>query len=281
LRNTLKVLNLLTCYNLSVKICKPYMKKALFCLFTLITGSFLISSLNSCVSTKTLTYFNNITKDTTENIQLQALETKISKNDVLQITISTLDPATTAILNAANTASTAGTLGGLLVDETGIIKLPLIGAVKAEGLTKRQLATTITNELLDKQLAKDPIVSVRIINFKVTVLGEVARPGVIPVPNEKITLPEALGAAGDLTIYGKRNNVLLVRTVDGKRIEKRFSLNNDQLFDKDIYNLQNQDIVYVEPNKARALSSDITTQLLPIAVSVVSLLLVLYVQFKH
>jgi len=257
------------------------MKKALFYLFTLIAGFILIINLNSCVSTKDLTYFNNITRDTTQNIQLQALETIISKNDVLQITISTLDPATTALLNAANTASTAGTLGGYLVDEAGIIKLPLIGAVKAEGLTKRELATTITNELLDKKLAQDPIVSVRIVNFKVTVLGEVARPGVIPVPNEKITLPEALGAAGDLTIYGKRNNVLLVRTVNGKRIEKRFSLNNDQLFDKDIYNLQNQDIIYVEPNKARAATADITTQLLPVAISVISLLLVLYVQFKH
>ncbi len=257
------------------------MKKTFFCLCTIILGFILISSLNSCVSTKDLTYFNNVTKDTTEKIQLQALETIISKNDILQINFSTLDPATTTILNAANSIGSSGATNGYLVDEAGIIKLPLIGALKAEGFTKRQLASTITEELLSKKLALDPIVTVRIVNYKVTILGEVNHPGVIPVPNERITLPEAIGEAGDLTIYGKRNNVLLIREVDGKRIYKRFSLNNDQLFNKDIYNLQNQDIIYVEPNKARASASDITTQLLPVGISIVSLLLIIYSQFKH
>jgi polysaccharide export outer membrane protein len=262
------------------------MKKTIFCLLTLVLGFLFIGSLNSCVSTKDLAYFNNIPRDTTLKTQPQLLETVISKNDVLQITFSTLDAVTTATLNAAGAlsvagGSTPGVTGGYLVDETGIIKLPEIGALKAGGLTKRELDTLITNELLRKKLALDPIVTVRIVNYKVTVLGEVNRPGVIPVPNEKITLPEALGAAGDLTIYGKRNNVLLIRETNEGRVIKRFSLNNDQLFNKDIYNLQNQDIIYVEPNKARALSSDATTQLLPIGVSLVSLIIIIYSQFKR
>ena len=262
------------------------MRRAIIYLLTLILGFIFLNSLNSCVSTKDLAYFNNIKKDSIAQIQLQSIETIISKNDVLQINISTLDPVTTAIFNSTGTvnagvSSTSGVTGGYLVDETGVVKIPLIGTIKAAGLTKRELAGKITDNILSKKLAIDPIVTVRIINYKITVLGEVARPGVITVPNEKITLPEALGQAGDLTIYGKRDNVLLIREVGGVRTMKRINLNNDNLFNKDVYNLQNEDIIYVEPNKSRALSSDFTTQLLPIGVSLVSLIIIIYTQFKH
>ena len=262
------------------------MRRAIIYLLSLILGFIFLSSLDSCVSTKDLAYFGNIKKDSIAKIQLQSIETIISKNDVLQINISTLDPNTTVIFNStgavnAGVSSTSGVTGGYLVDETGVVKIPLIGTVTAAGLTKRELAGKITDEILEKKLAIDPIVTVRIINYKITVLGEVARPGVIAVPNEKITLPEALGQAGDLTIYGKRDNVLLIREVGGVRTMKRINLNNDNLFNKDVYNLQNQDIIYVEPNKSRALSSDFTTQLLPIGVSLVSLVIIIYAQFKH
>jgi len=258
------------------------MKKSTYSLFTILLAFMALASLNSCISSRRLAYFNNITKDSTSQIDVQKLETKINVSDVLQINISTPDETTTRILNtptALNSGSGAGSLNGYLVDETGIIKLPLVGTVKAEGLTKIQLATAITEVLINKKIARDPIVNVRIINYKVTILGEVNHPGVVPVPNERITLPEAIGTAGDLTPYGKRDNVLLIREVDGKRIYKRFSLNNSQLFDKEIYNLQNQDIVYVEPNKARAASSDRSTQLIPYAFSLFSVLLVVYIQF--
>jgi polysaccharide export outer membrane protein len=238
----------------------------------------ILFSLSSCIDSKKLAYFNNITRDSTSQIQVQALETKISKNDILQINITTLDEVTTRLFNAA-TLTSGTTTPGYLVDETGIIKIPLIGPLKAEGLTKIQLATLISETILNKKYAKEPIVTVRILNYKVTVLGEVARPGVIPVPNERITLPEALGAAGDLTTYGRRQNVLLIREVNGQRIYKRFSLNQDQMFDKDIYNLQNQDIIYVEPNNARAATADRSTQLIPIGLSAISLLITLYVLF--
>jgi polysaccharide biosynthesis/export protein len=257
------------------------MKKT-FGLYVLLLGLYFICSLSSCLSSKQQAYFNNIKRDSISNIHPDTIETRISKNDVLQVSISTLDPATTAQLNPANiTSSIAATggsaLGGYLVDESGMIVLPLIGPVKAEGLTKKQLAKVITDHLLDEKIAKSPLVVVRIVNYKITVLGEVNRPGVVNVPNEKITLPEALGQAGDLTIYGRRNNVLLIREDGDKRIYKRFSLNDSQLFDKDIYNLRNQDIIYVEPNNAKVSTADRTTQLLPVVISVVSLVLVLYV----
>ena len=257
------------------------MKHRIFCFYLIFLSFFLLCSLNSCVNSRKLAYFNNIKRDSVSVIQEQAIETKISKNDILQISISVLDPNTSVILNPPNinSVTSSGGEGGYLVDETGVIKLPLLGAITAEGLTKRQLSKLITDDILNKKLAIDPIVVVRILNYKITVLGEVNRPGIIPVPNEKITLPEALGQAGDLTPYGRRNNILLIRDVGNKRIYKRFSLNNDELFDKDIYNLQNQDIIYVEPNNARAASADRTTQLLPIALSVISLLLVIYIQF--
>nr|WP_294950549.1 polysaccharide biosynthesis/export family protein [uncultured Mucilaginibacter sp.] len=256
------------------------MKKNIYSFFAILLAFVALSSLNSCVSSKKLTYFNNLQKDTTFAIDVQRLETKINIADILQINISLPDPQTTLILNSSTAVNTGGGgASGYLVDETGFIKLPLIGSIKAEGLTKIQLANVITETILSKQIGKSPIVNVRIVNYKVTILGEVARPGVIPVPNERITLPEALGAAGDLTAYGKRTNVLLIRELNGKRITKRFSLNESQLFDKDIYNLQNQDIIYVEPNSARAAAADRTTQLIPYFFSAVSLLIVIYLQF--
>jgi len=191
------------------------MKKTNFHLYTLFLGFILLGCLNSCITSKDLAYFNNIRRDSVSNIQFQQLETIISKNDVLQINISTLDETITRMLNTVNSTG-SGT--GYLVDETGIVKIPFIGAVKASGLTKHQLADLITTKLLDQKIAKDPIVSVRIISYKITVLGEVGHPGVIPVPSERITFPEALASAGDLTVYGKRYNVLLIRENGDKRI---------------------------------------------------------------
>lgn len=259
------------------------MKRTLQFPFMLFVGYMLSVLVTSCGNSKKIAYFTNIPKDSTSQVHYETIQTIISKNDLLQISISTLDPENTRLFNSANAAATASGLPGIgtgyLVDDKGVIKLPLLDEIKAEGLTKAQLAANIANEITIKKLAKEPIVTVRIVNYKITVLGEVNRPGVIPVPNERITLPEALGQAGDLTPFGKRNNVLLIRESGGKRVYKRFSLNGDELFDKDIYNLQNQDILYIEPNDARAASAERTNQLIPYTFSAVSLLIVIYVQF--
>jgi polysaccharide biosynthesis/export protein len=254
---------------------------------TVLSGFLLICILASCVDSKKIVYFNNIPKDSVGTVQPQTEQTIISQNDILKIVIGSLDEQTTQILNGLNlvpetnsAAQSTGMLNGYLVDENGTIKIPLIGSVKAAGLTKTELATNIANELTVNKIAIDPIVTVRIISFKITVLGEVNRPGVIPVPNERITLPEAIGSAGDLTVYGKRDNILLIREIGNKRIYKRFSLNDDQLFNKDIYYLQNQDIIYVAPNSAKAALSDRTTQLLPVMFSALSLIVVILSQFR-
>ncbi|PTQ99365.1 polysaccharide export outer membrane protein [Mucilaginibacter yixingensis] len=235
---------------------------------------------SSCSNEKNLVYFTNLRKDSVILVQAHALQTIIAKNDILQVNISTLDETTNRDLNlgASANSNVAGAINGYLVDETGVIKLPQLGAIKAEGLTKNQLAQVITDALLSKQLAKDPIVTVRILNYKITVLGEVQHPGVVAVPNERITLPEALGEAGDLTPYASRDSIRLIREANGKRIVKIFSLNKDQAFDSDIYNLQNQDIIYVKPSKLRAESTDRSLQYASIGMSAVSLLLVLYIQ---
>lgn len=253
-----------------------YLMKRKFYIFNLIVATiFLGSLLSSCLSSKQLAYFNNIKKDSVSTIQPSNFQTVISKNDILQIEISTPDVVTNARFNSA---------GGIarteyLVDESGVIKLPYLGAVKAEGLSKRQLADFITNALLKGEYAKDPIVTVRLINFRITILGEVLKPGNISVPNEKITLPEALASAGDLTPYGRRNDVLLMREANGTRIYRHIDLNKGQMFDPEVYNLQNQDVIYVYPSKNRAASVDRTGQYISIVASVVSLAIVLYVQF--
>lgn len=243
-------------------------------IFSIVFG---LALLSSCYSSKNLAYFNNIPRDTVETFDEPANEAPIAKNDILQIIVTSLDPQTTQIYNGSGSNSSTAA-SGYLVDETGMISLPEIGALKAEGLTKTQLAKEINNLIVAKKLAKDPIVTVRIINYKITVLGEVVRPGVYPVPNERITLPEALGLAGDLTAYGKRDNVLLIREVSGKRTYKRFDLNQNQMFRKDIYNLQNKDIIYIEPGKGKATAVDRTVQILPIVLSAVSVISIIIIQ---
>ncbi|MEZ2333993.1 polysaccharide biosynthesis/export family protein [Mucilaginibacter sp. RCC_168] len=236
---------------------------------------------NSCGSSNKISYFTNVLKDSTGVVTPTNSTSTINKNDILQITVSSPDPQTTLLFNGISssssnsTANAAGLLNGYLVDESGVIKLPLLGSIKAVGLTKSELSNKIVNELTEKKLAVDPIVTIRIINYKITVLGEVNHPGVIPVPNELITLPEALGLAGDLTLYARRDRVLLIREIDGKRVFKRFNLSNGQFFNNDIYYLKNNDIIYVDPEKAKAATKDRTVQFLPIIISALSLTIIL------
>ncbi len=234
---------------------------------------------SSCSGPKNISYFNNIqagTITTPDNLELP-----IQKNDVLSIYISSLDPEATALFNAqnesrivsTNPSGSTGQSAGYLVIADGTIQLPMLGNIKAAGLTKRQLRDHIAGLLNEKKLLIDPIVTIRHLNFKVTVLGEVKSPTVIPVPNEKITLLEALGLAGDLTIFGKRENVLLIREKQtGEKQISRINLNSDQLFTSEFYYLQPNDIIYVEPGEARVASLNQTRVWLPVVISSLSLI---------
>ena len=158
---------------------------------------------------------------------------------------------------------------GYLVNNDGNIQFPILGTLKAEGLTKEQLKASITKKLVDRQLLTDPIVTIRLMNFRVTVLGEVRNPNVIQVPSEKISLLEAIGLAGDLTIYGKRENVLVIREENGQKVIKRINLNSSELLTSPYYYLKSDDVVYVEPNKSRVASSR-SSDWVPVVISALS-----------
>jgi polysaccharide export outer membrane protein len=240
--------------------------------------------LPSCVNTKKTVYFNNI-QDTILTERVLNAEPVIRQSDVLNITVSSLNPEASVIFNTPNLVSAIsstnvasgggsipGTVGagqytGYLVNADGNIKYPVIGDIKVAGLTKKQLEEQIVQLLTDKKLLVDPIVSVRFLNFRVTVLGEVNKPTTINVVNEHISILEALGLAGDLTIYGKRDNVLLIREDGRKKIIHRIDLNSEEILTSPFYYLQTNDVVYVEPNKSKIASTSRTQQLLPIIIA--------------
>ena len=179
----------------------------------------------------------------------------------------------TQIVQPQANAPTA--VSGYLVDESGFVTLPLVGKVAVFNLTTKDATDLITSKL-DKFL-QQPTVNVRILNYKVSVMGEVARPSVYIVPNEKITLPEAISLAGDLTIYGKRNNILVIRENNGTREFARIDITKREFFNSPYYYLHANDVVYVEPTKGKITSSDRTVQLAPIVLSGLSLLTLIIV----
>lgn len=141
-----------------------------------------------------------------------------------------------------------------LVNKEGKIDFPLIGTVVVKGLTTMQAKEVIRNKVA--VYLKNPIVSVRVQNFKLTVLGEVNRPANYIVANERVSVLDALGMAGDLTIFGRRENVLLIREKEGRKVLTRLNLNSSDIFKSPYYYLQQNDILYVEPNKAKAATTD-------------------------
>jgi polysaccharide biosynthesis/export protein len=224
--------------------------------------------LTACTNMKKVVYLNNIT-DTEIDNAVNNLEPVIQKNDLLSVTVSSPNATASQPFNTAVTVSTQ-TIGytstqatGYLVDVDGYIDMPMLGRIKAAGLTKHQLKENITKVLVDNKYLLYPVVSVRYLNFKVTVLGEVARPMVVNVPDEKINILEALGFAGDLTIYARRDNIALIREEQGKRIVKRLDLNTGNLLNSPYYYLTSGDIIYVEPNKTKVSANSNTRTWLP------------------
>lgn len=249
----------------------------------------------ACSAPKNIAYF----RDIPDSIRKTAIEQAtfytppIQPDDILQVTIQTLDPSATALLNQQNTATwpmngnavgngstTANNVAsGYLVDKDGYVLLPLIGKIFVKGKT----TDVVRDEVRAKasEYYKDPIVNVRFVNFKITVLGEVTRPSSYIMPNEKVSLLDALGMAGDLTIYGKRENILLIRDAGGKKEFIRFNINDSRMFSSPYFYLRQGDVVYVEPNKSKIATTDgIRTRNITIAVSILSLLVVLATRIK-
>jgi polysaccharide biosynthesis/export protein len=248
------------------------------CLILLLS---IIPFLFSCVHSKKIPYFSNLA-DTASFGEALAPQHIIRKGDVLSIVVNSLDPEASRMFNLSNRSEVRTTTptgdelepAGYLVNKEGNINFLMLGMIRAEGATREELQQRITRGLVDRKLLLDPIVEIRHLNFKVTVLGEVVRPTVITVPNEQITLMEALGLAGDLTIFAKRTNVLVIRNEGNRRTTNRIDLNSTELFNSPYYFLQPNDVVYVAPNKAREMSASRLNQWLPAIVSSFSVLIV-------
>jgi polysaccharide export outer membrane protein len=229
----------------------------------------------SCTNTKKAVYFSDQRNGSFDAPAIPKLV--IQNNDLLSISVSSLNPEASAVFNqpnnppANNNTSTTAAATGYLVDGEGNIQFPFLGAIKAAGLSKDELKDKLTKSLVDKKLLVDPIITIRFLNFKVTVLGEVAHPNVITVPSERISLLEAIGLAGDLTIYAQRDNVLVIRDEDGKKVTHRLNLNSTELFNSPYYYLKTNDVVYVEPNKNKVASTNRSQQWIPIVLSALSL----------
>jgi polysaccharide export outer membrane protein len=241
--------------------------------------------LSACSSTKNVPYFQDMT-DSTSNIKKAAMFTEptIQRDDILIISIFTTDPATSMVVNQlAGHNGAVSTLGqaqaqstnGILVDQEGNIDLPVVGRIKVSGLTTFQAKNLITQKAAI--VYQDPTVQVRYGNFKVTILGEVLRPAAYVMPNERVSVLDALGLAGDLTIFGKRENVLVIRDNEGNKEYARLNLNSSQLFDSPYFFLRQNDVIYVEPNKGKAASlNQARTQTIAIIGSALSVLVVIF-----
>lgn len=237
--------------------------------------------LSSCISQRKLSYLRDVTAASADSINqtYQSLdENYITKGDLLSIFVNALDLQAVQAFNlpvanvqnlGSRTVSSnmgSGSLQGYWVDPEGNIDFPVLGKLHIEGMTTTQLKDTLT--MLISQSVKDPIININFMNFFVTVLGEVKTPGRHAVSAQGMTIFEALGLAGDLTIYGKRNNVLISREVDGKMEFARLNLNDQTIFASPYYHIRQNDVIYVEPNVARSISS----QNIPLYLSMITTL---------
>lgn len=244
--------------------------------------------LSSCSVTKKVAYFQDINASGTSSLEKEGefKELTIHTDDILSISIVTIDATTAMPVNqlagqsvttAASASNPAGlsSASGFLVDKNGEIDIPVVGKVKVAGLTTYEARELIKTKA--SVVYRDPNVQVRHANFKITVLGEVARPSSYVLPNEKVSVLDALGMAGDLTIFGRRENVLLIRDIDGKKEFVRLDLNSSQLFNSPFYYLKQNDVIYVEPNKGKAASlNQARTQTFAVIGTALSVLIVLF-----
>lgn len=270
--------------------------------------AWLTFTLSSCGNTRQLTYIQG-QFDTAKLSQIVRSEPIIQKGDLISIIVYSDNPAATALYNQAvapgasssagvggtntnaggGTGSTTGATSssvtspsspGYLVDESGNIPFQGLGVLHVAGLTKQQLKDTLDSRLKDSLLSH-PYYSIRFLNYKFTMLGEVNRPGIYNIPGERISLFEALGLCGDMTFYGRRDNVLVIREAEGKRSFQRIDLTKPDVMASPYFYLQQSDVVYVEANKKKAVASDqVTARNVTIAATIVSTLAILYSIFK-
>jgi polysaccharide export outer membrane protein len=256
-------------------------RQAVFCMGMLL----LVFSFSSCLNNKNITYFPTL-KDTSFIIKNIDFVPKIQKGDIISVIINSADPQSAALFSAVNNVSVPGAqvvpgaaaTPGLLVERDGTINLPKIGAIKAVGKTKQQLAKELEIALLP--YLKDPIVNIRFMNYRITVLGEVGHPGMFTSSNERMTILEALGQSGDITNFGNRTNILVIRDSAGVSLAHRINILDNSVFNSPYYFLQSNDVIYVEPRNQKAYSSSQAVILIPIIATTLSTILLILNLFK-
>ncbi|MEG2492838.1 MAG: polysaccharide biosynthesis/export family protein [Rikenellaceae bacterium] len=244
----------------------------------------------SCMSTKEVLYLQDTSDYVGQKIEAPLLT--IQPNDLLDIVVTCPTPELAAPFNdyGINTgvAGQRGVSGGsvgtrqqYIVDEQGDIVFPILGPLHVQGLTSIQISDMISNTIKEEGYIQDPSVSTKITNFRISVMGSVKMPGVYNVADQKITIFEALSKAGDLDIQGKRYNITIVREINGFRAIGRLDIRSKEIFESPYYYLQQNDIIYVEPNKAKINSGSdrqiamLSAQLTTVLVSVASLIVTL------
>jgi len=261
---------------------------------------------SSCGNTRHLTYLQG-KFDTASIGQISLKEPIVQKGDLLSIIVYSDNPGATVQFNPGQIASSgnsssggasggstgntsaassggsgggAPSSGGYLVDEKGNIEFPVLGLIHAEGMTKGQLKDSLEIRLKDT-LLQNPYCIIRFLNYKFTMLGEIVRPGIFSIPGEHINLLEALGLSGDLTFYGRRDNILVIRENNGKREFGRLDLTKPESMASPYFNLQPNDVVYVEASRKKVAANDQSViRTISISASIISTLALLYTLFK-
>jgi len=245
------------------------MSNRVYRLLALSLIGFIVSVLAGCSSSKKLKYFQDMpeVRTGTEFQMTKFEEVKIQPDDILNIKVNTVDIEVSEAINSGNTPMPGNYMGinvnsvnnqmvtGYLVDHDGTVELPILGKIEVGGLTLLQAKNKIRE--VSNQYYKDATVSVRFSNFRLVVIGEVNRPGTYVIPNQQVSILDAIGFSGDLTVYGKRDNVMLIRKDDnGKAVAVKLDLTSKALFNSPYFYLRQNDVVYVEPAKAKLLNAD-------------------------
>lgn len=240
------------------------MSKTRELLHKMTAGMLSVVMLASCANVKDIAYFQDKAIDHPEEIDKHG-GIVIQPKDMISIVVSSRNPELSTMFNLPVVSYQAGSeivtsaaqqrLMGYVVDNDGYIDFPVLGEINVGGMTRWELSEYIKNTLLEKGYLNDAVVTVEFMNFKVSVLGEVNKPGTYTIEGDKVTVLQALSLAGDLTIFGKRNNVTVIREMDGERIFYNVDLCSVDMFKSPAYNLLQNDIVYVEPSEIKARQS--------------------------
>ncbi|WP_207534031.1 polysaccharide biosynthesis/export family protein [Desertivirga arenae] len=205
----------------------------------------ILGSLYSCSSYKKVPYFQDLNTEEKTISGAAYVQPVINKNDILEIKVTA---ANQEALNTHSLSAEKGAESRFIVDHSGQVKVPLIGLVKVEGMTTNEAENVLEKSF--SKVVKEPLVNVRLADFKISVLGDVEKPGVYSIPSERVSILEALGLAGDLRLTAERDNVLLIREKNGEKTFSKIDLTSKKVFNSPDFYLQKNDVIYVKPGKA-------------------------------